>query len=154
VSAWVTSLLMGRSSSTRLHEAELSLLEGWGDPGIDPSTRKVCLGLTYQHDEHQMLELSRQPRGMSTEEGKDPLCDLGKQHGDVRGWGSRVHDLDNLPGHLIAQVLLLPWQVSHLEGEGCEEEATQQLGVGLVSHDHPQAAGKGQLDLPQRAEGP
>ena len=101
-----------------------------------------------------MLELPSQPCGMSTEEGKDALCDLGKQHGDVHGWRSQVHCLVNLPRHLIPQALLLPRQVSHLEGQGRKEKATQQLGVGLVSHDHPQAAGKGQLNLPQGAEGP
>lgn len=91
---------------------------------------------------------------MSTEEGKDPLCDLRKQCRDVHGWASQVHCLDNLPRHLIPQVLLLLWQVAHLEGQGCKEEATQQLGVGLVSHDHPQTAGKGQLNLPQGTEEP
>lgn len=52
------------------------------------------------------------------------------------------------------RALLLPRQLSHLEGQGGEKEATEQLGVGLVSHDHPQAAGEGQPSLPQGAEGP
>lgn len=58
----------------------------------------------------------------------------------------------NLPGHLIPCILFLPWQVSHLESQGCKEEGTEQVGVGLVSHHHPQAAGKGQLNLPQGPE--
>lgn len=70
--------------------------------------------------------------------------------------GGQVRCLDNLPGHLIPQGIssLLQRRVSHLEGQGRKEEARQQLSVGLVSHHHPQAAGEGQLNLPQGAEGP